>query len=134
MGDRHRALLPQDLRVTVKKTDKLLLKDLTGLITSGFYAVMVRIVAHFPLGRAVRCARAQHTHSSALVVPPLQGPSGSGKTTLLNTLAYRLDSAVKARPGPASERFLPAPRQLPAVALFLDSLSPAPRRSAATFA
>lgn len=37
-------LLPihsQDLRVVVKKTDKQLLKDITGRIASGFHAVMV---------------------------------------------------------------------------------------------
>lgn len=62
-GADHFALVWKDLRVTVKKNGKVLLKDIAGCITTGLYAVM--------------------------------GPSGSGKTTLLNSLAYRLDSAVK---------------------------------------
>lgn len=34
--------LRQDLRVSVKKGGKVLLHDISGVITSGFYAVMVR--------------------------------------------------------------------------------------------
>lgn len=38
-------LLRQDLRITVKRGGKILLNDVTGQITSGYYAIMARAAA-----------------------------------------------------------------------------------------
>lgn len=95
----------QDLTVIVKPTGKVLLNKVTGNISNGYYAIMVRLgdekskrVSNFSFW-LVHCRQQQPFQAlipaSLRFFSSAKGPSGSGKTTLLNTLACRLDRNTK---------------------------------------
>lgn len=83
----------------MKNSDKVLLKDVNGQITTGYYAIMARSSGVSQTAPCI-CYDAESGHGRpglTHISHTPQGPSGSGKTTLLNCLSCRLDKAVEVR-------------------------------------